>query len=158
MLQPCKSRIYPFRVPKLIHLVALLVLPLLTLAPARSSFAAAARKHRTTRVATARATRSKHSSVKVKKPLGPRSIDDQRATQIQAALIKAGYLTGEPSGHWDSASQAAMVKLQGDNGWQTKLVPDSRALIKLGLGPGAGQAAPPDRTASTSATPDPATP
>ena len=67
---------------------------------------------------------------------GPRSIDDQRATEIQQALIKAGYLTGEPSGHWDTTSQAAMEKLQADNGWQTKLVPDSRALIKLGLGPG----------------------
>ncbi len=30
---------------------------------------------------------------------------------------------------------AAMQKLQADNGWQTKLVPDSRAIIKLGLGP-----------------------
>jgi hypothetical protein len=156
MLQPCKSPIYPLRVPKLLlHVVALLILPVLTLAPAQSSFAAAARKHRTTKVASARATRSKHTSVKVKKPLGPRSIDDQRATQIQAALIKAGYLTGEPSGHWDSASQAAMVKLQGDNGWQTKLVPDSRALIKLGLGPGAGQS---DTTASSASPPAPATP
>jgi len=25
--------------------------------------------------------------------------------------------------------------MQGDNGWQNKTVPDSRALIKLGLGP-----------------------
>lgn len=69
------------------------------------------------------------------KLIGQRTIDDGRATQIQAALIKSGYLTGEPSGHWDAASEAAMGKLQGDNGWQTKLVPDSRALIKLGLGP-----------------------
>jgi hypothetical protein len=65
----------------------------------------------------------------------PRGIDDERATQIQGALIKAGYLTGEPTGHWDSASESAMQKLQSDNGWQTKLIPDSRALIKLGLGP-----------------------
>jgi hypothetical protein len=28
-----------------------------------------------------------------------------------------------------------MEKLQADNGWQTKIVPDSRAIIKLGLGP-----------------------
>jgi hypothetical protein len=28
-----------------------------------------------------------------------------------------------------------MQKFQSDNGWQTKLVPDSRAIIKLGLGP-----------------------
>jgi hypothetical protein len=64
-----------------------------------------------------------------------RTIDDERATEIQEALIKAGYLTGAPSGHWDAGSIAAMTKVQADNGWQTKLVPDSRALIKLGLGP-----------------------
>lgn len=67
-----------------------------------------------------------------------RTIDDDRAAQIQQALIKAGYLTGSPSGHWDTDSIAAMTKVQADNGWQTKLVPDSRALIKLGLGPGTG--------------------
>lgn len=66
---------------------------------------------------------------------GQRGIDDGRATEIQQALIKSGYLTGEPSGHWDSATEAAVQKMQADNGWQTKLVPDSRALIKLGLGP-----------------------
>jgi len=62
-------------------------------------------------------------------------MDSDRATQIQTALIKSGYLTGTPSGHWDPPSEAAMQKLQADNGWQTKLTPDSRALIKLGLGP-----------------------
>jgi hypothetical protein len=63
------------------------------------------------------------------------SIAPERAAQIQTALIKAGYLTGTPSGTWDAQSQAAMEKLQSDNGWQTKTVPDSRAIIKLGLGP-----------------------
>jgi len=28
-----------------------------------------------------------------------------------------------------------MMRYQGANGWQTKVMPDSRALIKLGLGP-----------------------
>ncbi len=28
-----------------------------------------------------------------------------------------------------------MKKYQGDHGWPTKITPDSRALIKLGLGP-----------------------
>jgi len=65
----------------------------------------------------------------------PVGMPSERATQIQTALIKQGYLTGEPTGTWDSASVAAMQKLQGDNGWQTKITPDSRALIKLGLGP-----------------------
>ncbi len=75
------------------------------------------------------------------KPAGPRVIDADRAAQIQAALIKSGYLTGTPSGHWDSESQSAMQKLQGDQGWQTRLTPDSRALILLGLGPNTSQAA-----------------
>lgn len=62
------------------------------------------------------------------------SMDPGRATAIQEALIKQGYLTGDPSGTWDAQSVAAMQKLQADNGWQTKYTPDSRALIKLGLG------------------------
>lgn len=78
----------------------------------------------------------KHKASKsAPRPAGPRAIEPQRATEIQAALIKAGYLTGEPSGRWDSESQIAMQKLQAEKGWQTKLTPDSRALILLGLGP-----------------------
>ncbi len=73
------------------------------------------------------------------KPVGKRSgqasIESDRATEIQVALIRSGYLGGQPSGVWDSPTQSAMQKLQGDNGWQTMLVPDSRAIIKLGLGP-----------------------
>ena len=70
------------------------------------------------------------------KSMGQRTIDDSRATQIQSALVKSGYLSSDAaSGHWDSQTEAAMQKLQADNGWQTKLIPDSRAIIKLGLGP-----------------------
>ena len=69
------------------------------------------------------------------KPAAQRGIDDTRATQIQSSLIKSGYLSGEASGHWDAATEAAMQRFQSDNGWQTKLIPDSRAIIKLGLGP-----------------------
>ena len=77
-----------------------------------------------------RYTRRHHSAV-----LGQRTMDSDRATQIQQALIRAHYLDGVPTGQWDAASQAAMQKFQADNGWQTKIMPDSRALIKLGLGP-----------------------
>jgi hypothetical protein len=77
---------------------------------------------------------NKHSS-KSTHASSQRAIDDSRATAIQTALIKQGYLTGDATGHWDSQTQAAMQKLQADNGWQTKLIPDSRAIIKLGLGP-----------------------
>jgi len=82
-------------------------------------------------------TRSHHTSSSkpaAKHAAGQRSIDDARATQIQTALVHSGYMT-EPSGHWDSPTEAAMRKYQADNGWQTKLMPDSRAIIKLGLGP-----------------------
>lgn len=78
------------------------------------------------------------------------TIDPARATELQTALIEAGYLTGTPSGTWDAQTQAAMQKLQGDNGWQTKLVPDSRAIIKLGLGPAQ------DNVAQVTPTPSPA--
>ena len=66
---------------------------------------------------------------------GQQSIAADRTTQIQEALVHAGYLKTEPSGKMDAATKQALIKLQADNGWQTKVVPDSRALIKLGLGP-----------------------
>ncbi len=44
-------------------------------------------------------------------------------------------MSGEANGQWDAATKAAMEKYQADQGWQTKLTPDSRALKKLGLGP-----------------------
>jgi len=116
--------------------------------PAFAGGAAAAKKHRTR--SSVKAT-GKHA-VKTKFQPRQRSIDDERATEIQAALIKAGYLSGSPTGHWDGASIAAMTKMQAANGWQTKLVPDSRALIKLGLGPAAPEAAPSQVTASLGVT------
>ena len=90
-------------------------------------------------VALSHARRGPTSPGKHTKPTpkhtGQRAIDDSRATEIQSALIKSGYLFGQASGHWDSQTEAAMQKFQSDNGWQTKLMPDSRAIIKLGLGP-----------------------
>jgi peptidoglycan hydrolase-like protein with peptidoglycan-binding domain len=91
---------------------------------------------------------TKHSLKPTPKFQPPRGIEDARALQLQSALIHAGYLTGEPSGHWDDRSEAAMQKLQADNGWQTKLVPDSRAIIKLGLGPSTANSALVDTTAA----------
>jgi hypothetical protein len=44
-------------------------------------------------------------------------------------------MSGEPSGSWDANTETAMRKFQADQGWQTRLTPDSRALKKLGLGP-----------------------
>lgn len=66
---------------------------------------------------------------------GQKAIDGERVRQIQEALIREHYLKGEPSGQWDASTQQAMHRFQADQGWQSKTVPDSRALIRLGLGP-----------------------
>ena len=78
----------------------------------------------------ARYKRSRHRRIR-----GQQAIAPERVTEIQQALIREHYLSGDPSGEWDSDTRAAMVRFQADNGWQTKLTPDSRALKKLGLGP-----------------------
>lgn len=62
-------------------------------------------------------------------------IAPDRAQEIQEALVREHYLKSDPSGVWDSNTQAAMQRFQADHGWQTKMIPDSRALIALGLGP-----------------------
>jgi len=83
------------------------------------------------RKSSRRSARSRRS----RRPRGQQAIQSARVREIQEALIKAHYLDGTPSGVWDTRTRAAMKDFQGDNGWQTKVLPDSRALIKLGLGP-----------------------
>jgi peptidoglycan hydrolase-like protein with peptidoglycan-binding domain len=83
--------------------------------------------------------KGKHSRAKTRgkssRKRGQKAIDSERAQQIQEALIREHYLEGKPSGKWDETTQAALRRFQADQGWQSKTVPDSRALIKLGLGP-----------------------
>ncbi len=94
------------------------------------------RRSSATSASTARASAKRSSRRKKSARLrGQQKIDAERATAIQEALIREHYLTGTPSGTWNQASEDAMRRYQGDHGWQTKEVPDSRALIKLGLGP-----------------------
>jgi hypothetical protein len=66
---------------------------------------------------------------------GQQKIDATRCREIQESLIREHYLDGVASGTWDNRCQSAMQRYQADNGWQSKVVPDSRALIKMGLGP-----------------------
>jgi peptidoglycan hydrolase-like protein with peptidoglycan-binding domain len=73
--------------------------------------------------------------VAIRRSRGQQAIGSERVIQIQQALVREHYLTGEATGAWDSDTVAAMQKYQSDQGWQTKLMPDSRALKKLGLGP-----------------------
>jgi len=76
----------------------------------------------------------KHSRRSARKR-GQQAIDSARTREIQQALISKGYLKGEPSGEMDAQTKAALAKLQEEHGWQTRIVPDARALIVLGLGP-----------------------
>jgi hypothetical protein len=106
--------------------------------------------------------KKKKSSKKVSANRGQQKIDPQRAHDIQEALIREHYLSGKSSGVWDDASQKAMQKFQADNGWQSKTTPDSRALIKLGLGPDhehllnpeSAMTAPPPTQGATAADPE----
>lgn len=111
--------------------------------------AVASRTHRSPTAGHKGAHKAKHTVAHV--VIGQRGIDSDRAREIQAALIKRNYLTGEPTGEWDATTEAAMVKFQSDHGWQTKLTPDSRAIIMLGLGP---EQSAPVKTASESPIPD----
>ena len=70
----------------------------------------------------------------VRRIRGQQAIKPDRVMQIQQALIHAHYMSGDPNGKWDTTTVAAMQKYQADNGWQTKIMPDARALVKLGLG------------------------
>ncbi len=120
-------------------------------------------EHHTTGHATGKRTAAHTSAQKSKsshakkgaKKRGQQAIDATRAREIQTALIREHYMQGQPSGAWDTATQAAMQRYQVDQGWQSKTTPDSRALIKLGLGPSHDHLLNPE---SAMTTPTPATP
>jgi len=106
---------------------------------------------------------SKHTSHKGKKSRtswrrGQQKVDPARSREIQEALIRQHYLSGEASGKWDSATEDAMRRFQADNGWQNKTVPDSRALIKLGLGPNHDHLLNPESAMTTAPVAPPTTP
>jgi peptidoglycan hydrolase-like protein with peptidoglycan-binding domain len=98
---------------------------------------------------------SHHGSKKARKRRvrGQKAIDGDRIRQIQEALIREHYLKGEPSGKWDASTQQAMHRYQSDQGWQSKSIPDSRALIRLGLGPNSEHLLNPESAMTMSATP-----
>ena len=104
--------------------------------------AGSSKKHYSASVKEASVKHSKGVHSRSAHEKAPLEMPSERASEIQTALIKQGYLTGEPTGRWDDQSVSAMQKMQGENGWQTKITPDSRALIKLGLGPTDASAAP----------------
>jgi peptidoglycan hydrolase-like protein with peptidoglycan-binding domain len=118
---------FSFRFP-----AALLITATLVAAPA---FATNVHRSPTSGLTTThKLSKTKHKAV-VRHARGQQAIDPERVTQIQQALVREHYMTGDADGKWDASTVSAMQKYQADNGWQTKLMPDSRALLKLGLGP-----------------------
>jgi peptidoglycan hydrolase-like protein with peptidoglycan-binding domain len=114
--------------------------------PAASKSAASAQKTQTpTAASNSKSTGTSHTASAGKRPTsrrkktvrarGQQKIDADRTQAIQEALIREHYLTGEATGKWTQATEDALRRYQADHGWQSKTVPDSRALIKLGLGP-----------------------
>jgi peptidoglycan hydrolase-like protein with peptidoglycan-binding domain len=100
-----------------------------------ASPAFATRTHRTTANGHAHSSHKAIAKSSSHRLHGQQAIEPARVMEIQQALIRAHYLSTEANGKWDATTEAAMQKFQADQGWQTKLMPDSRALVKLGLGP-----------------------
>lgn len=130
-------------------LAFLVIAALLSTSPSWASGKSSRKATKTS--ATSKSKKGKHKKAAATKgswrTRGQKQIADDRTREIQTALVKEGYLTGEPSGVMDDRTKAALAKLQADNGWQTKIVPDSRALIKLGLGPDQSNIINPDSAA-----------
>ncbi len=62
-------------------------------------------------------------------------LSDQRVTEIQQALAKAGYLKGKVDGKWGPVTAEAMRRFQQANGFDATGLPEAKTLMKLGLGP-----------------------
>ena len=79
--------------------------------------------------------RAYRRSVPYKYRLARLKLQPERITEIQQALTKNGYLTQEPSGKWDDATRAAMLRFQKEHGFPATGLPEAKSLMKLGLGP-----------------------
>jgi murein L,D-transpeptidase YcbB/YkuD len=86
------------------------------------------------------ASRSRRGRHYVAQPVDPTvssrpapGISTERATEIQNALIKAGYLEGPASGQYDESTIDAMKQFQARSGMPATGIPSALALKKLGV-------------------------
>lgn len=85
-----------------------------------------------------RATRGRGrgpAPVQARRYRGQQAPSRERYVEIQNALITRGFLTGEPSGTWDSASIDAMKRFQEGQNLPPNGKLTSLSIIALGLGP-----------------------
>jgi murein L,D-transpeptidase YcbB/YkuD len=94
-------------------------------------------------VSTKRTTKSTKKKRSRSKPRGQKAPTADRIDEIQAALDRSGFYSGEPSGKMDAKTQEAMRQFQQANGLNPTGKIGALTLEKLGLGSStAGLAAP----------------
>jgi len=85
----------------------------------------------------------KGASRKNRRMKGQMAPTPDRINEIQSALAKKGFYSGEPTGKWDDDATEAIKKFQAANGLTPNGKYDAWTLQKLGLGSGtAGMGAP----------------
>jgi hypothetical protein len=88
-------------------------------------------------------SRARHISRHRKRPALPAGPSAERIGEIQQALSRAGFYSGEITGRWDSDTVEAMKRFQQAQGLEPTGRLDALSLQKLGLGSDiAGLAAP----------------
>jgi len=128
-------------------------------ASARSATSSSAPKPPSTAQPTAK--KKKKSASAARKQLAP---DPARIREIQQALAREGYYTGDPSGKWDEQTVTAMKGFQQTRGLAPTGKIEALSLQKLGLGSATSGVAPPEPKSPTeprtpaSATPSAASP
>jgi len=99
----------------------------------RGKKAVASRGKRGRRVARRRSSRREPQEVATGAPRSGPGIPPERVTEIQTALIKAGFLDGPASGLYDDATVDAVKQYQAKNGMQQTGLPSAPFLKRLGV-------------------------
>ncbi len=83
----------------------------------------------------------------------PKRPSEQRTEQIQEALERGGYYSGDPNGKWDVGTQASLRRFQEANGLAPTGKLDALTLQKMGLGSDVAGVSAPRPTAPSNSTP-----
>src|ERR1035441_5103436 len=72
--------------------------------------------HKSSKSSTSAKTSSSKSKKKSAKATshGQHTIDQERTLEIQQALVREHYLSGEPTGKWDQDTRDALLRMQAD--------------------------------------------
>jgi peptidoglycan hydrolase-like protein with peptidoglycan-binding domain len=104
-------------------------------APASSSAASSSSSSSTStaKKPAAKKKSTKHHHSSSRQPSQKAPLPD-RISEIQTALSRDGYYTGNPNGKWDASTVAALQKFQSAQGLDATGKLDARSLQRLGLG------------------------